>query len=58
MVPNEAAAAKLQAGLERCGTQILLGEAGLCMAAGDPAVDTVVAAIVGALGCGLHHGGR
>lgn len=51
VVPNEAAAAKLQAGLgARCGTQILLGEAGLCIAAGDAAVDTVVAAIVGGAG--------
>jgi 1-deoxy-D-xylulose-5-phosphate reductoisomerase len=52
VVPGDAAAHTLKAALlaAKCPTEILVGEAGLCCAASDAAVDTVVAAIVGGAG--------
>lgn len=52
VVPHAEAAHRLQAALDKagCRTQVVLGEAGLCAVAADAAVDTVVAAIVGAAG--------
>ncbi len=52
VVPHADAALKLQAALDGagCATQVVLGEDGLCSAASDSAVDTVVAAIVGGAG--------
>ncbi|MFW3896626.1 1-deoxy-D-xylulose-5-phosphate reductoisomerase [Pseudomonas putida] len=52
VVPDEAAAATLRAGLDAAGsrTEVLTGERGLCAVASDPQVDAVMAAIVGAAG--------
>ncbi|AYC35035.1 1-deoxy-D-xylulose-5-phosphate reductoisomerase [Pseudomonas cavernae] len=52
VVPDAAAARHLQEGLIAAGlsTRVLSGEAGLCAVASDPAVDAVMAAIVGAAG--------
>ncbi len=52
VVPDEAAASRLAAGLRAAGlaTQVLIGERGLCQVAADPCVDAVMAAIVGAAG--------
>lgn len=52
VVPDEAAAAALRAGLDAAGsrTEVLTGERGLCAVASDPQVDAVMAAIVGAAG--------
>ncbi|NER62625.1 1-deoxy-D-xylulose-5-phosphate reductoisomerase [Pseudomonas sp. MAFF212427] len=52
VVPGAAAAQQLQADLRAAGsgTEVLVGEAGLCQVAADPQVDAVMAAIVGAAG--------
>ncbi|MBC8055501.1 MAG: 1-deoxy-D-xylulose-5-phosphate reductoisomerase [Rhizobiales bacterium] len=52
VVPNEAQAADLRAGLERHGgvTEVLAGAQALCDLAAHPEVDAVMAAIVGAAG--------
>lgn len=52
VVPDEASAATLRAGLDAAGsrTEVLVGERGLCAVAADPQVDAVMAAIVGAAG--------
>ncbi len=52
VVPDDAGAARLVAGLRAAGlsTEVLVGEQGLCQVAADPAVDAVMAAIVGAAG--------
>lgn len=52
VVPDDAAARTLRAGLEAAGsgTEVLVGEQGLCAVAADPQVDAVMAAIVGAAG--------
>ncbi|MBD1587844.1 1-deoxy-D-xylulose-5-phosphate reductoisomerase [Pseudomonas typographi] len=52
VVPDEPSAARLRQGLAAAGlgTEVLLGERGLCEAASAPEVDAVMAAIVGAAG--------
>jgi len=52
VVPEAGAARTLQDDLRAAGlsTRVLVGEAGLCQVAADPAVDAVMAAIVGAAG--------
>ena len=52
VVPDEAGACVLRAGLEAAGsrTEVLVGEQGLCDVSADPQVDAVMAAIVGAAG--------
>src|SRR5690606_18786461 len=52
VLTDEAAAARLQAELRAaaCDTEVLSGEAGCVKVAADPAVDTVMAAIVGSAG--------
>lgn len=52
VLPGAQAAEQLQMLLRQqgCSTEVLCGEDGLCAVACDPAVDTVVAAIVGAAG--------
>ncbi len=52
VVPDEAGACALRAGLEAAGsrTEVLVGEQGLCDVSADPQVDAVMAAIVGAAG--------
>ena len=52
MVPDERSARQLQADLRAAGlnTEVLVGEQGLCDIASAPAVDAVMAAIVGAAG--------
>ena len=52
VVPNEARAAELRQGLQQRGlsTEVRVGPEALCELASDPAVDSVMAAIVGAAG--------
>jgi len=52
VVPNEARAAELRQGLQQRGlaTEVRVGPEALCELARDPAVDSVMAAIVGAAG--------
>lgn len=52
VVPDEPAAVRLREGLAalNLGTEVLLGEQGLCQVAESPEVDAVMAAIVGAAG--------
>ena len=52
VVPNEARAAELRQGLQHRGlsTEVRVGPEALCELARDPAVDSVMAAIVGAAG--------
>ena len=52
VVPDAEAARELQGALRAAGlvTEVLVGEAGLCAVSADPAVDCVMAAIVGAAG--------
>lgn len=52
VVPEAIAARRLQDDLHAAGlsTRVLVGEEGLCQVAGDPEVDAVMAAIVGAAG--------
>ena len=52
VVPEASAARRLQDDLHAAGlsTRVLVGEEGLCQVAGDPEVDAVMAAIVGAAG--------
>lgn len=52
VVPHERAASQLRAGLQaaKLGTEVWVGEQGLCQVASAPEVDTVMAAIVGAAG--------
>lgn len=52
VVPHEHAASQLRADLQaaKLGTEVWVGEQGLCQVASAPEVDTVMAAIVGAAG--------
>lgn len=47
--PNAARRLRERLGTD-CGTEVLVGDEGLCQVASDPAADTVMAAIVGAAG--------